>query len=113
MIDFDRFIHFFLIISFLFYGASCFLSQHIRKEFVRYKMNRWRKLTGALQIACCLGLSIGFYMPIFKSLSALLLTVIMSVALIVRLRIRDSAVRTSPALIYFLLSLFLFWKSVQ
>lgn len=113
MIDLNRLIQLFLILSFLLYGASCFLSTHISQEFRRFQMSRWRRLTGALQIASCLGLVLGFYVPIFTSLSALLLTVMMLVALAVRIRLRDTALMTAPAIIYFLLSLFLLITSLK
>lgn len=112
MLKFNYIIQFFLIFSFLFYGLSCFLSQRIFKEFERYGMSPWRKLTGALQIASCLGLILGFYVPIFTSFAALLLTVMMFVAVLVRLRLRDSVLLTTPAVLYFLMSLFLFVSSI-
>lgn len=70
-------------------------------------------LTGSLQIASCLGLTLGFYSPLFKCLGAFLLTTIMFVALIVRIRLRDSLLMSAPALIYFLLSAFLLFSSLN
>ncbi len=108
MINLIFLIQLFLILSFLFYGASCFLSSHIEQEFLRYKMGHWRKITGALQVTSCLGLLIGFYIPFFASLASFMLSVMMLVALIVRLRLRDSFLMMAPAAAYFFLSFFLF-----
>ena len=76
-------------------------------------MNRWRKVIGALQMTSCLGLLVGFYIPWLTPIVSFLLAVMMLVALIVRLRLRDSALMTTPAAVYFLLSLYLFFTSVQ
>ena len=96
-----------LIISFLFYGLSCFLSPHIIEEFQRYGMPSMRKLTGVLQICSSLGLIVGFFISGFALAASFLLTMMMLVALVVRLRLRDNFFITVPALFYFILSLFL------
>lgn len=111
--DIPNVVQFFLTLSFLLYGASCFLSKHIFQEFHRYGMSQWREFTGALQLASCVGLGLGFYLPYFTSLATLILTVMMLVALTVRWRLRDSLLMTAPAAIYFLLSLFLFIHSIN
>ena len=96
-----------LIISFLIYGASCLVLEKNRMEFERYQMLHFRKVVGLLQLAACAGLLLGFYFPWFVPLTALGLTVMMFGAIVVRLRIKDNALQTAPALFYFLLSLFL------
>jgi hypothetical protein len=76
-------------------------------------MSGWRKFTGALQIASSLTLCLGLYWTLFTSLASLLLTVMMFVAIVVRIRLRDSALKTAPAVIYFFLSLFILLNSFQ
>jgi hypothetical protein len=102
-----------LIISFLIYGASCFLSAKIKQEFDRFKLSHLRKITGALQLAACLGLVLGFYSPWLVTITALGLSVMMLSAFIVRLRLKDSLLQTAPAALYLFLSLFLLFKSLS
>lgn len=102
-----------LIISFLIYGASCFLSEQNRLEFERYKLKRFRKITGALQLAACAGLLLGLTQPWLVPMAALGLTLMMFAALLVRLRLKDSIIATAPALFYFLISLFLFLSTLD
>lgn len=101
-----------LIISFLVYGASCLVSEKNRLEFERYQMLRFRKIVGLSQLAACAGLLLGFYIPWLIPLTALGLSVMMFGAVLVRLRIKDNALQTAPALFYFLLSLFLLLHSL-
>jgi uncharacterized membrane protein YphA (DoxX/SURF4 family) len=102
----------FIIISFLIYGASCFLSEKNKREFERYRLSHLRKVTGSLQLAACAGLLLGFYFPWFTTLTSLGLTAMMFFALFVRLRLKDSFLATAPAILYLLLSLFLFFSSL-
>lgn len=113
MIDLNQLIQIFIAFSFMIYGVGCFLSTRAIKEFQRYKMSNWRKTTGALQIATSLGLLIGFYIPIATTLSSAVLAGMMFVALLVRRRIRDSALKAAPATFYFALNLYLFYISIQ
>jgi uncharacterized membrane protein YphA (DoxX/SURF4 family) len=96
-----------LILFFIGYGSSCFFSNHMVLEFKRYKLENWRKFTGLAQLLACLGLIVGFYWPTATTLSALGLTIMMFVAMIVRVRIQDSIISTLPAFIFFTLSLLL------
>jgi hypothetical protein len=103
----------FLIISFLIYGASCFVSEKNRREFARYKLSHLRKTTGTLQILACGGLLCGFFIPWLVPITSLGLSMMMLSALFVRWRIKDSALASAPALIYLLLSLFLLFSSMN
>jgi uncharacterized membrane protein YkgB len=82
------------------------------REFERYKLSGLRKITGALQLLACLGLFLGFSQSLFTVLASLLLSVMMIVALAVRIRLRDSLLMTAPAVLYFVLSLFLLLSSL-
>ena len=44
----------FSAIAFLVYGPCCVLSGHMVVEFERYRLARFRKITGYLQILCLL-----------------------------------------------------------
>lgn len=86
--------------SFAWFGLSCFLSPKVVTEFARYRLARFRPITGALQIAASLGLVAGIADARFRpllTLSAAGLAAMMFVALLVRLRIRDPWTSALPA----------------
>lgn len=94
----------FSAISFLAYGAGCFTSGHLKKEFVRFGLSSLRQLIGFLQICGALGLLAGFRFPVLGQSAAVGLAVMMLLAILVRIKIRDGLVKTTPAILYFLLN---------
>ncbi|MGB0416677.1 MAG: DoxX family protein [Coraliomargarita sp.] len=87
----------FCAISFLAYGASCLLSEHMQTEFDRYGLARYRTLTGLLQLAAAGGLLLGLLVPWIGGLAAAGLSLQMACGLGVRVRIRDPWIRCTPA----------------
>ena len=53
------FLIFFSGIAFLYYGWGCFYSPFIQKEFNRYGLPKYRKITGFLQLLGAIGLFLG------------------------------------------------------
>ena len=94
----------FSALSFLVYGTGCFTSQHLRDEFVRYGFSRERRLIGFLQICGSLGLVAGMWLPWLGIVGAGGLAVMMLVAIQVRIKIRDSFMKTTPAILCFLVN---------
>ena len=93
----------FLILSFIIYGTSCFCSHHMKDEFDRFKIPKLRLITGVSQIILASVLAIGFYVQspwliIFPLLGFL---VMMFVAILVRIKIKDGLVKMFPAILYF------------
>ncbi|MGA9718263.1 MAG: DoxX family protein [Acidobacteriaceae bacterium] len=98
--------------SFAWYGASCFWSERITSEFSRYGLARLQKFTGALQLSASLGLILGhFYRPLLL-LSAGGLTLMMFLAVITRLKIRDPLYAAIPAFTLFSLNLFIVFSAL-
>jgi uncharacterized membrane protein YkgB len=97
----------FSALSFLVYGTGCFSSQNLRDEFVRYGFSRERRLIGFLQICGSLGLIAGMWLPWLGKGGAGGLAVMMLVAVLVRFRIRDSFLKTTPAIFYFFVNTYL------
>lgn len=95
-------------VSFAFYGMSCFFSQKIKEEFVRYGLSRFRILTGFLQLLGSLGLALGFYFPVLTIISSLGLCLLMLLGIVTRIRIKDSFIQTFPALFYCILNFLIF-----
>lgn len=82
----------------------------MKQEFSRYGLPHQRKLIGILQIVGSAGLFIGMFTGPVLSLIALAgLTVLMSMGVLVRIKIKDPWPAILPAFIYALLCGFLFY----
>ncbi len=93
-------IQLFSALSFLAYGAGCFTSRHLQREFVRFGLSPLRKFIGLLQICGALGLLAGSRFPLLGQASAGGLALMMLLAILVRIKIRDGFLKTTPALLY-------------
>jgi hypothetical protein len=94
-------------VAFLLYGASLFRAHAMEAEFERYRLARYRTLTGALQIAAGAGLLAGLHFRPLLLLSAGGLTGMMLGAIVVRLRVRDPLASAIPAVLLLCLNLFI------
>ena len=97
----------FSALSFLGYGAACFLSSYMQREFERYGLGSQRTLVGGLQLCAAIGLLAGLSQPWMGRAAATGLALMMLVAVGVRLRIKDTLPQTIPALIYLALNAYL------
>lgn len=94
-------------ISFLGYGAACFLSDSLQREFERYRFGPQRALIGSLQLCAAVGLLAGLSQPWMGRAAAGGLALMMLVAVGVRMRIKDTFLQTIPALFYLVLNAYL------
>ncbi len=94
-------------VSFLGYGAACFLSDSLKREFRRYGFGSQRLLIGVLQLAAAMGLLAGLGQPWMGRAAAAGLALMMLVAVGVRIKIKDSLLQTIPALFYLVLNAYL------
>ncbi len=85
------------IVAFAWYGTFSLRSPSMVVEFERYGMARLRVLTGTIQILGSLGLLAGFIFRPLLVLSAGGFAVMMLVAVLVRIRIRDPISAMVPA----------------
>ena len=90
-------------VSFLGYGFSCLASERMAREFERFGLAKFRRLTGALQLLGGAGLIVGFQLPVVGAIAAGGLALQMLLGFGVRLKIRDRLVLCLPALIYLVL----------
>jgi uncharacterized membrane protein YphA (DoxX/SURF4 family) len=95
-------------LGFVGYGIGCLIMQRMRSEFIRYGLPKLRVLTGTLQIIAGIGLLLGYVYPVCALLASGGLSLMMIVALGVRLRIKDPFSGFLQALACFLLNLFIF-----
>ena len=97
----------FSAVSFLGYGAACFLSSYLRREFERYRLGTQRTRVGGLQLCAAIGLLAGLSQPWMGRAAAAGLALMMLVAVGVRIRIKDTLLQTIPALFYLALNAYL------
>lgn len=98
-------------LSFLGYGSACFLSTYIKREFDRYRLGSQRALVGALQLSAALGLVAGLDQPWIGRAASGGLALMMLVAVGVRIRLKDTLLQTTPALLYLALNTYLCWAA--
>jgi uncharacterized membrane protein YkgB len=79
----------------------------MKREFDRYRLGSQRTLVGALQCLASLGLLAGLGLPWIGSAAAAGLALMMLVAVVVRIQIKDSLLQTTPALFYLILNAYL------
>ena len=72
-------------------------------EFERYKLARFRRLTGILQLLASMGLIVGYWIPWLAGISAAGLTLQMACALAVRICIGDNWLHCLPSAFYMLI----------
>jgi hypothetical protein len=90
--------------AFLGYGVACLRSEHMRREFERFGLGRFRRVTGLLEVAGGAGLVLGlWYLPLL-SVSAVGLSLLMLLAVLTRLRLRDRLVIIGPAFVLLLVN---------
>ena len=93
------------VIAFLVYGPCCVFSGHMVAEFKRYRLARFRTITGYLQILGSLGLLVGFFFsPATGLFAALGLSIQMLLGFGVRLLIRDSLLQCLPSFSFMLIN---------
>ena len=94
---------FFTGISFIAYGINSFVSKRMISEFKRWGLADKRKLIGVCQLISGLGLILGFQFSAVLFSSSIFICLMMLVAIIVRIRIRDKISDILPAIAYTIL----------
>ncbi|MGB5238106.1 MAG: DoxX family protein [Flavobacteriaceae bacterium] len=103
----------FSALSFLFFGYACLTSPFMVIEFKRYGLSRYRKINGYLQLAGGVALIGGFFFKPLALFGSAGLGILMLLGLLLRIRIKDSVLQSSPAFFYMLLNSFIFWMLYQ
>ena len=100
---------------FAWYGTACFVSTRMVSEFERYRLGRFRILTGILQVAASAGIAIGHLYPStpILILSAGGLAVMMLLAVATRFRIRDPWFEALPAFFLFVINAYIVVAAVR
>ncbi len=98
----------FSTLSFLFFGISCFVTAHMRNEFIRYGLKDHQYLIGVLQILGAFGLGFGYiFLPLLSVISSVGLSILMLLGFGVRLKVKDSFVQSAPSFIYAIINAYI------
>ncbi|MCH8557930.1 MAG: DoxX family protein [Balneolia bacterium] len=93
---------------FLVYGVQALRSARMKAEFARFGLSdNQRILTALLQILAFAGLLYGFYSPLTGLVTAAGLSLMMLVAFIVRIKIKDGFLQSAPSLLFMVLNIWL------
>ena len=106
----------FIIVSgifFLYYGIMAITTKTMRAEFKRYGLDKYRPLTGYLQVLGGAGLLVGLKVPLISSISSAGLSLLMLMGFAVRLKIRDGFLLSLPSFLFMLLNLYIFFASMH
>ena len=98
--------------SFLFYGISSFYSSRMILEYERWGCEKFRKTIAILQILGGIGLLIGYFFALLLTLVSALFTLMMIVAIFVRIRIKDNIIKLLPAILYAVINFIIFYNSL-
>lgn len=85
----------------------------MKKEFKRFKLEKFGLLVVVLELLGAVGLMIGFWIfhPLLIIASAGL-SLLMLMGLIVRLRLNDGLLLSLPALFFLVLNAYIFWGAI-
>lgn len=97
-----------LVFAFLYYGVLCLFSDQMVLEFQRYRLARFRKLVGALEVLGGLGVLAGLWFKPLLLLATCGLALLMLLGVFARIRIHDPIVQMLPALFLMFISIYLF-----
>jgi len=79
------------------YGLLVLFADGMVEEFDRFGLQRYRRLTGVLEVLGATGLAVGYLVPAVTVFSATGLAVLMLLGIAVRVRVRDRFVEMLPA----------------
>ena len=100
-------------ISFLYYGVAAITTKTMQAEFERYGLDKFRVLTGCLQLLGGVGLLIGLKIPLILIISSAGLSLLMLMGFGVRIKIKDGFLLSSPSFLFMLLNLYIFLASLH
>lgn len=103
---------FFSAFSFIIYAVMSFFSSRLISEYQRWGYSKSRPLIAYLQLLGSIGLFLGIYYPFCLTIVSFLLFLMMIVAMITRLKIKDTALNTLPSIFYAVLNFIIFYNAL-
>ena len=104
MVDYFLVLVLFTGLSFVAYGINSFISKRMKSEFQRWNLKKDRKAIASCQLIGGVALLFGLEWNIMLVLSSSFLGVMMLVAIVVRIKVKDNISDILPELAYLVLS---------
>lgn len=92
---------------FAYYGIASLVSEDLIGEFDRWGMSGLRRTTATFELAGALGLLVGLFVPVVALVASTGLCLMMILATIVRIRIRDPFYAMIPAIMLAIINAYL------
>ena len=102
----------FTAVSFIIYGYSSFISRRMKSEYARWGYNNQRKIVGSLQLLGGIGLILGLQINVLLITTSFCFIMMMTMAIFIRVKIRDNITDILPAITYLFLSILIFYNSI-
>lgn len=104
---------FFSSISFFAYGFAYFVSQRLKDEFTRFGLSHLGMITAIFQILGAIGLLVGLMFNAILLLASGGLTLMMVLAIAVRIKVKDTLWEMLPATCYLFLNAYILSEAVN
>lgn len=98
---------------FSYYGIASLTSDDLIKEFDRWGMSGLRRLTAAFELGGALGLLVGLFIPVVALVASAGLCLMMILATVVRIRIRDPFYAMIPAIMLAVINAYLVFATIS
>jgi len=99
--------------SFIVYSISYVISPHMKREFERFNLKKLGFLIIALEIVGALGLLIGLRFNLILLISSGGLAILMLLAVMIRIKVKDSLLISLPAIFYMILNAYIFYVAIS
>jgi len=99
--------------SFIVYSISYVISPHMKREFERFNLKKIGFLIIALEIVGALGLLIGLRFNLILLISSGGLAILMLLAVMIRIKVKDSLLISLPAIFYMILNAYIFYVAIS
>lgn len=100
-------------LSFFAYGVAYFVSPRLKDEFTRFGLSHLGMLTAIFQILGAIGLLVGLMFNAILLIASAGLTLMMLLAIVARIKVKDSLWAMLPAISYLFLNAYIFNEAVM
>tara|TARA_B100000678_G_scaffold166414_1_gene138961 strand:- start:217 stop:471 length:255 start_codon:yes stop_codon:yes gene_type:complete len=84
----------------------------MKSEYARWGYNNQRKIVGSLQLLGGIGLILGLQINVLLITTSFCFIMMMTMAIFIRVKIRDNITDILPAITYLFLSILIFYNSI-
>lgn len=100
-------------LSFFYYGINSLISKKMVDEYKRWGFANKRYLIAYSQIFASVALILGFYVNLLTIIFSFFLFLMMFGAMITRIRVKDSFLKTFPSIFYATINFIIFYLSIN